>query len=322
VSVTVSSLCHFLLKLRPDSKILKLLDDNFGWRYFLVFMDAVVLELFGLCLLNFSKVRHKTPAVDGGFAFSFIVLVFYVGYYVATGIAIKLWLNARKENSALKPGEGNQRLATLTFIIAEYKQEKLANLLYFMPLFLAGKQMLVQILAISLSGQGWGQLVPIVIVEIAYVILLCIARPKDSLIWNIYDIFFASIAPVYIFANMGTLTSYMDDEKKQQNAGRAMASFLLISALITTVYVFARIILKLIEMRRPLSRASVQAKSGSAGQRQDSSPGLASSDRMANQSDEKAHLSSKANAQADQYILREPAKLKDNFSADAKKLKA
>lgn len=259
VSSVVFAVSHFLLKKKPDNKFIQLLNKNFGFRYFFIFMDAVLLELFGLCILNFSKVEHKTSAIDGGFAFSFILLIYYLGYYSVTFLSIKYWLDERKKSGdeTSVPGEGNHKLALFSFIIADYKPKQMANIFFYMPIILAGKQMLVQILALSLSGQEWGQLVPIVIVEIAYLVLVCIARPKAALIWNIFDIFFASISPIYIFANMGSLTKYMSNEDKQQNAGKAMASFLLICALVTTVYIFARIALVTITLLKAKGKSKV-----------------------------------------------------------------
>ena len=276
VSSTVFLLCHFLLKKKPESKTLQVINKNFGWRYFFVFMDAVVLELFGLCILNFSKVERKTSAIDGGFAFSFILLVFYVAFYAATFVAIKSWLDARKAKGAdeeMRPGQGDQRLALFTFIIEDYKPKQMTNFFYYMPLVLAGKQMLVQILALSLSGEEWGQLVPIVIVEIAYLVVLCIARPKESLIRNIFDIFFASIAPIYIFANMGSLTKVMSNEDKQNNAGKAMASFLLICALITTSYVFLRVALAITSfLKAGKASSKVSSTSGPSNNERNENP--------------------------------------------------
>jgi hypothetical protein len=247
ISALVFIVC-FPLK-NKDSKVghyARIIDWNFGWRYFLLFMDGVLLEVFALCLINFSKVKQKTADLDGGFSLSFIVFISYISYYILTAFGIGNWLRHRKTTSAdaeqSKPGMGNHKLSLFTFIIRDHKVKQISNLFYFMPVIYGFKRMLLATLAVGLVGKGYWQLGPIVIIETLYTLLLIVGRPKAFIVWNIYDILFSATGTLYIFAKMGSLSDKLSQKEKIDRAGKAMASFLLILALVTTIYILFRLV--------------------------------------------------------------------------------
>ena len=271
ISALVFVIC-LPLKRREDKLgyYARIIDWNFGWRYFFLFMDGVLLEVFALCLINFSKVKEKTADIDGGFGLSFLIFVFYIAFYVLTACGTVIWLKTRASQSesavSNKPGMGLHILSLFTFIIRDYKEKQKSDYFYFIPVIYGAKRMILAILAVALVGQGYGQLAPIVVIEVLYTILLIIGKPKIFFIWNLYDIIFSATGALFIFAKMGSLNENLSLDERQQQAGRAMASFLIILALLTTIYILFRIVVAAYQIKKGI--ASVVTKNMTSSNKQ------------------------------------------------------
>lgn len=85
LSILVFIICKIALgSLKPASsahRLFSIINRCFGLRYFFVFFDAISLEMFGLCLMNFAGIGTKSSSVIVGFIISVIIMVAYVIMY-------------------------------------------------------------------------------------------------------------------------------------------------------------------------------------------------------------------------------------------------
>ena len=111
ISGLVTILCKSVLKsVQKSSKIhdyCSLVNRYFGLRYFFLFFDAVFLELFGLCLLNFKSITSSTGPILLGFIISVIIVLLYAGMYAYAYYSIKKLKHYKKKGESLKQVDYN-----------------------------------------------------------------------------------------------------------------------------------------------------------------------------------------------------------------------
>ena len=167
VSGLVTLICKMALeKVGPNSKnhaYWSLINRYFGLRYFFVFFDAVFLELFGLCLINFKSITSSSGPVTLGFIISALVVLLYAGMYAYAYFSIKEFKKLKKSNQPIKQVDYNCFIIEtadaktnlklfMSFFIWNYKEIETHKKLYYMPLIWPAKHALVQLVAIFLSG--------------------------------------------------------------------------------------------------------------------------------------------------------------------------
>ena len=260
LSVTVYLVCKLMLKplfskaaassansdIKSKNKlnIVETIDYNFGLRYFFLFMDGVSLELIGLSILNIVKLRSQSGAAGGG-ALSFIILIYYICYYGLLAYGLKLFVDWKQLNSgeaAFTPKNWIQDKAFyLTFMVQEYKEKQLHRYFYLLPALQGVKNFAVQIAALALAGSGFGQMLPILSIEIGFLLLLVVGRVKNYAYFNIYDILFQALCIWVIFMKLGATDMSVRPSQRQNKIGMTLSAVLFLIIYLTTIYVFVRI---------------------------------------------------------------------------------
>lgn len=227
--------------------LLEILRDSFGLRYAASWFDAVSLDLIGLCILNLPYVNKNNSGIDAGFAVSIIILVGYAVYYSAMTYQIYKFskqtstsidtMEAKAKDSELRPS-GPYLLA---YPLEQYKQNFEFKIFYFTPVIIAVKNIILQVLAISMHGSGWGQILPILTVEFAMFMYLSVSLPKASLIDNLYDILLLVINGSYMAVKIGTTQVAYD--RRQGSFGSGLLIIVFGMLYLTTVYVGYKIVM-------------------------------------------------------------------------------
>ena len=230
--------------------VLTVIGYFFGVRYFLLWMDAVFIELIGLALLDLSTDTNTRSRYLGGFFMSLIVLLYYIGFYGLTFVAIlKMGRKVRAENLQTLPKDSFQNrqpgLAAVTCLFHDYRDDLLQRkgalkLFLLFPMVTAAKNFTLQILVAANGGHPRSQLIPILCVEFLYCILLIIGRVKSSWIDNSFDISISLISIYFILCKLTTTAKGITGLEIHEDIDINMAVALMVMAYLTVLYLFSR----------------------------------------------------------------------------------
>jgi hypothetical protein len=230
--------------------ILSIIGYFFGVRYFLLWMDAVLIEVFGLVLLDLSTDTNTSSRYLGGFFMSLILLLYYIGFYCLVLVAIfKMNRKAQTESLHTLPKDSfqykQQGLAALTCLFHDYRDDLLQRrgllkLFVYFPLVTATKNITVQILVAANGSHPRSQLIPIVCVEFLYCILLIIGRVKSSWIDNSFDISISVISIFFILCKLAMTDKSFTPQQIHEDVDINMAVALMVMAYLTVLYLFSR----------------------------------------------------------------------------------
>lgn len=229
--------------------VLTVIGYFFGVRYFLLWMDAVFIELIGLALLDLSSDTNTRSRYLGGFFMSLIVLLYYIGFYGLTLVAIlKMGRKVRTENLQTLPKDSfqnrQQGLAAVTCLFHDYRDDLLQRkgvlkLFLLFPVLTAAKNFTLQILVAANGSHPRSQLIPILCVEFLYCILLIIGRVKSSWIDNSFDISISVISIYFLLCKLTTTAKDITGLQVHEDVDINMAVALMVMAYLTVLYLFS-----------------------------------------------------------------------------------
>jgi hypothetical protein len=222
--------------------ILDILKEAFGLRYAASWFDSVSLDLIGLCILNLPYINQSNTGITIGFIVSVVILAGYALYYAGMAYQISKHIKSKStQQASLFQAKSQdqetipQRSELLTFPLEEYKADFEFKIFYYTPVILAAKNVALQVIAISLQGSGWGQILPILTIEFAMMMYIAISLPKQSLIDNLYDILIHIINGAYMAVKIGSTQVSYDRRQGSFGSGLLIVVFGLLYT--TTIYV-------------------------------------------------------------------------------------
>lgn len=242
---SVWAACYFFAKKGTSPKAgyaIEIIRDSFGLRYAASWFDSVSLDLIGLCILNLPHVSKGNTGLDTGFVVSVIVLTGYACYYSMMSYHIFKYVKTiRKIDSQLDEAKSTDEDVAifkgplLAFPLDEYKNKLDFTIFYYTPVIVALKNIILQVIAISMEGSGWGQILPILTIEFGMLLYLSVSLPKASIIDNLYDILIHVINGAYMAVKIGA--TQVDYQKRQGSFGSGLLIVVFGLLYATTIYV-------------------------------------------------------------------------------------
>lgn len=212
-----------------------------GLRYFYQFLDGFSLDLWGAFLINFTTMNNEQGSVRGLVLSIILLIVFVWIYFNAVRLVIQIKLEiAQKTKPEHVPVFMEETLVSQSdfgFLLDRYKVIQRTRLGHWMPILLFVKNFVQQMIAVLAVGKGSGQMVPILVLEAVWVVLILITWPKQSFFENALETIIGLLHIVFLIVKIGALSSAISWEDMQVKTGVGLSAVLLLIAAFSIVYV-------------------------------------------------------------------------------------
>ena len=217
-------------------------------------MDGISLELIGYSFINFRDLSFdsRTTSRSYGGVVSALFILFYVCYLLVLIYTIrqvnKVVYASEKTTGLRFPivdvKNSTSKSISLSMVLSEYREdlkynnEKWVSKLIYLPVITGIKNIVVQILMVSMLYFPMAQLISILCVETVYLVMVCFGRVKKRRYDNIYDISMSIITCLVIILK---LVSVLIPEDKRDTVDVILSIILLLIPCSTFLYCFSRI---------------------------------------------------------------------------------
>ena len=192
----------------PSKKILAIIGYFFGIRYIALWLDAVMIDLFGYVLINLRALdSSKTSSIYGGFFTSIIVVLLYICLYSSMFISLR---RAKRESDTAgrltidRFNDQKKGLGVLSCVLFDYREDIHKSFFVYMPILFSLKNVIVHLIIVSVGDRKAGSLIPILCIEVLYAAIVCLGRVKKHLFDNVYDISISVCTCAYILMKVVT----------------------------------------------------------------------------------------------------------------------
>ena len=252
------------LYLNPSFRCFYHLQHNLGFKIFMVTAEGIQLQMIGLAIVNILSVPenqqfiHKVGMyISIGIILYFALVGFLVFKFVTRLNSIKRKIDRRKKEEEVRKKSQKllQKVGTeekkqekeeidgfqITCGIAEFAIEGFKPRLkkewyFFSPIVVILKDILIQILALKLSGKGNIQLITSLSIEVLFCIFLSVSRVKQNSIENFLEIFNSIMYSFFIIMKIVSRAD-LSEKTRQEKLGLMMAGCLLLIILTNLVFI-------------------------------------------------------------------------------------